>query len=454
MPARKPPIKITERTVEKLPFAEDAKRPVFYWDQELKGFGVKVTALAKTYFAERKVKGRTVRAMIDSCRVISAQEARTRAAGHLSEMRQNRNPNEERRAEKNRGQTFREVCEEYLVLKPLAERTRADYRRHMGKTLAKWMDKPFLEINRAFVEKEYRAWSVRKAEANSGEGRTLTAAQANQAFRFARAVFTFAKRMRGEDGFPLLKDNPVDALSEGGMWKSLRARSNYIKATQLRAVWEALWKETQNHEGTNKATIRDFLLLMLFAGLRHNEARQLRWVDVDMKEGTLTIPDPKNHQPHTLPFSTYLASLFVSRKQMAGESEWVFPARQNNGAAPIVEYRGVLNAVCESAGVKFTPHDLRRTFLTYTKELPAKYGPFFTKRLANHKVSDVTAGYVQINTAELRKCMDDIADYILKNAGAKTTRIGIIAPAAPPKPRVKRQINLRQKSEDVVKIHN
>jgi len=45
-------------------------------------------------------------------------------------------------------------------------------------------------------------------------------------------------------------------------------------------------------------TIRDYLLLILFTGLRREEALALTWKYIDFAAGTLTIPDPKNHVDH------------------------------------------------------------------------------------------------------------------------------------------------------------
>jgi len=153
-----------------------------------------------------------------------------------------------------------------------------------------------------------------------------------------------------------------------------------------------------------------------------------------------------------LPFSDYLTAFFRRRQQAANESDWVFPSEVGGRKKPIVEYRGVLDAVCNTSGVVFTPHDLRRSFLTYTKELPAKYGPFFTKRLANHKVSDVTAGYVQISQQELRKCMQDITNYILDNAHAHISRMGMIEPPRPPQQKAARQLNLKGRERVIVHV--
>lgn len=437
MAPRKPPIRLTTPVVDALPFASSTAHPVFYWDDKLKGFGVKVSARGKRYIAETKVEGKTVRVSIDAHPVISAEKARKLAAGHLGEMHSKKNPNAQRRANLNLGRNFKDICLDYLNNKELKPLTRRDYLKHIDKTLASWADKPFTKISREMVVDLYRTIANRRI-IRKGEERQVSAAQANQAFRFARAVFTFAKRFRGDDSKPLLGENPVDVLNENRLWRRVSKRTRYIAKHQLRKFWEAVWQLKNDTRSQDRETIRDFLLLMLFTGLRLGEARDLRWKDIDLEAGTLTISDPKNHEEHVLPLSDYLILFFRHRREETGCSEWIFPAARKQGVAPVMEFRKTIKSVCEMSGVEFTPHDLRRSFMTFTKDLPAKYGPYFSKRLANHKINDVTADYIQIDLEDLRKCMQDITNYILRHSGAEQTRIGMRGPAVPTPPPVRR----------------
>ena len=54
------------------------------------------------------------------------------------------------------------------------------------------------------------------------------------------------------------------------------------------------------------------LLLILFTGLRKNEAAQLKWGNIDFKAKTLTVIDPKNHLDHILPLSDFLYELLLT----------------------------------------------------------------------------------------------------------------------------------------------
>ena len=69
--------------------------------------------------------------------------------------------------------------------------------------------------------------------------------------------------------------------------------------------------------------------------------------------------------------------------------------------------------VAELSGVSFTVPDLRRTFATTAEsiDLPA----YALKRLLNHKMThDVTAGYIMRDVERLRKPMQRITDFLIK----------------------------------------
>ena len=74
-----------------------------------------------------------------------------------------------------------------------------------------------------------------------------------------------------------------------------------------------------------------------------------------------------------------------------------------------------MKLVIQASGVTFTPHDLRRTFITVAEslEIPA----YSLKKLLNHKMTgDVKAGYIIIDAERLREPMQKFNEYILKCA--------------------------------------
>jgi integrase len=116
-----------------------------------------------------------------------------------------------------------------------------------------------------------------------------------------------------------------------------------------------------------------------------------------------------------LPLSTYLVELFQTRRVLAGKSSWVFPSNGKTGH--IVETKKFTARVAERSGVKFTMHDLRRTFISIAESLDIPH--YALKRLLNHRLSgDVTAGYIVSNAERLREPVDAVAAEILKRVSA------------------------------------
>ncbi len=166
--------------------------------------------------------------------------------------------------------------------------------------LADWLDTPIEEITRDMVFK-------RHLKIGDKHGKST----ANNVMQYVRAIYNYT--MQTHDDLP---PNPVSALSTAKAWYKTRRRRSVIKATQLKAWYDAVIE-------LDNSTIRDFLLLLLFTGMRRIEGLTLRWENVDFKERTLTIPHTKNDEPLDLPLSDYIYDLLQRRKKKTGKSPWV-----------------------------------------------------------------------------------------------------------------------------------
>ena len=155
-------------------------------------------------------------------------------------------------------------------------------------------------------------------------------------------------------------------------------------------------------------TIRDYLLLLLFAGTADRnglyEMGRCRHGEQDF-----VLTRTKNGKPFPLPMSDYIHRLFLDRHTLR-ENDFVFPGRGKGGY--LVEPRKQMAKVTGQTGVKFSVHDMRRT---YSSAIDGIVGYYELKRLLNHSVraDDVTAGYVVKNTEKLRPLMQKVTDHIL-----------------------------------------
>ena len=86
-----------------------------------------------------------------------------------------------------------------------------------------------------------------------------------------------------------------------------------------------------------------------------------------------------------------------------------------------MNHRKDVLALCKQSGIEFRLHDLRRTFASIVNHhLQRSLSIYTVKKLLNHASgSDVTAGYIQFGTEDLRKPMQLVEDFVLKCAGAK-----------------------------------
>ena len=391
--------KITKSFVDNTAYPETGQ--TFYRDTELKGFGLRVGTGSKVYFAEGKINNKTVRITIGRHGLFAPEQARLEAKSILGMIARGINPNDVDKAKKAKSITLAEVYKAYLVARSnLKPRTIYDYDRCMKAYFLEWQNKPLVEIGKDLIERKHREIGERSE------------AQANLSMRFMRALFNFAiGQYEDSAGNPTISDNPVKRISQTRAWYRVDRRQTVIKPHDLHAWFKAVHALPEISKGLNREAVRDYLLLLIFTGLRREEGLSLQWRDIDFKARTLNIPDPKNRQSHTLPLTDFLYDLLKSRHDNNIEgSAFVFSGKGVKGYMD--DPNKQMRVVIETSGVTFTPHDLRRTFITVAESLDIS--AYALKRLANHKMAnDVTAGYIIGDAERLREPMQRITDYFL-----------------------------------------
>ena len=90
-----PNLRLTRRAIDEIPFPESGQ--IFYRDTLLTGFGLRVGAQSKVYFAEGQVNRRTRRVSIGRADVFAPEVARKKALALLGEMADGRDPNAAKR---------------------------------------------------------------------------------------------------------------------------------------------------------------------------------------------------------------------------------------------------------------------------------------------------------------------------------------------------------------------
>ena len=397
-------MRLNKSTVDNLPVTSKQE---IYRDEALPCFGIRVSpGGTKTFFVEKRINGRGRRKSIGKYGEITPEQARKEAQKFLGQVATGVDPIEEKRARQTKGITVGQAFEEYLsIRKTLTPGTVHDYRRHLRESYPDWVNRPLASISKDAVAKRHAKIGERSPE------------RANNAMRVLRAVFNFARgQYEDAQGNSLFPQNPVDRLTHTRAWFPRKRRQTLIRQAELPAWFEAVMDLRQQGDDPQARTVSDYLLLLVFTGMRRSEGMHLKWDDIDLVAATLTIATTKNGKPLTLPLSHFLLELFKARRLLV-DGEYVFPGKGEYGH--LIEPRPQMDKVTKQSGVTFTLHDLRRTYITVAEGLDIS--AYALKRLVNHSVgNDVTAGYIISDVERLRAPMQKITDYLLRIATTRT----------------------------------
>ncbi len=410
--------KLTKRKV-------DATAPLKHgqllvWDTEIKGFGLRVYPTSKTYIVQKRVQGRTVRVTIGAHGVFTPEQAREEArkllgdlSKHIDVNRAKREAAQAARRERVKSVTLEEACIAYKQNKTRAQNTVRDYEKAMRLGFSDWKDKPVREITRVMVERRFEKLSA------------TSKAQANQMFRFLRALINFAKeKYADENGEPLLPSNPCDRLKTLKLWHRIERRTRYIQPEKLRD-WFAALSHTPT-DTPHRKTIKNFCVFVLLTGTREQEAAKVEWSDVDFRARTVTFRQTKNRKTHVLPIGRHLIAM-LERRKATTTSRYVFPSE--DGIKHLKNHRKGVLEIADKSGVDFRLHDLRRTFSSIVNhQLERSLSQYTVKRLLNHSDSDVTGGYIQFGVEDLREPMQLIESFVLRHAGIEGTAAVVTIP--------------------------
>jgi integrase len=399
-----PTVNLTEKKIERLKAPDPSGKQVIHWDDELHGFGVLCSGVsnAKTFVVQRVVKGtgRNRRVTIASVSELPLKEARDQAAKVLLEMRAGRDPKGHLGGT---SKTLRMVLDDYLKARSsLAARSKEGYRFAVERYLSGWLDRPMKGITADEVEKRH---GEIRAEVEKG-GRGSGAATANGAMVALRTLWNYAADL--DETMPA---NPTRRLKRS--WFAVPRRERHVTAEQLPAFYKAVM------ELPNPVAL-DYILLLLFTGLRRREAASLTWDDVDLKAKVIRIPAArtKGKRKLDLPMSDLVLGVFMAR-QALGRERFVFPA---SGAAGYIQVTA-LAQVAAASGIEVSAHDLRRTFATVAESVDVS--PLQLKAMMNHAMPrDVTSGYVQLTVERLRAPAQRVADRMKELCGIEAAAGG------------------------------
>ena len=398
-------LKLTEKTLAALAVPADSAQS-YYWDDELRGFGVVVGRTGRRTFVVRtRVNGALVKRTVGNAgqpredgHLWTVQLARIEARKLLGKMA-NGEAAPARRLAGPVGATLREALKFHIdkmergenrrgkVCSPRSIRTtRGSVELH----LADYLDRPLVDLTADAIEEVMRRIereTPRRADASlkNPPGR----AAANRIIANVSAIWrSYHKR----HGLPVA--NPTERL----MQDALAPRDTRIANDGLPA-WHAKVMAMDN------GVRRDLQLAAMFSGVRTDGIRNVRWEDLDWDGELIHIAKAKGDRPYTLPMTATLREIFERRRDenrdlmgpFGGDHGWVFPslARDGKTVQPVAEVKE-RRAVRDAAGrarrdedgeyvrETYLPgvHVSRRTYNSVAMEIGCP--PETRERLLNH----------------------------------------------------------------------
>lgn len=151
-----------------------------------------------------------------------------------------------------------------------------------------------------------------------------------------------------------------------------------------------------------------FVLFCLFTGLRRGELFKLRWSDVDMTRGTMTLKDPKGKIDQTLPLSE--GAIDVLRNiPKEFETPWIFYGKRGEQRT---DFKGPWGRIKKAADLpeSFRFHGLRHHFAS---TLVSNGVDLYTvQKLLCHKDASTTMRYAHLADQTLRDAVS-LSDSLL-----------------------------------------
>lgn len=319
--------KLTKAYVERLPVPE---RETFVWDDEIKGFGLKLFPSGARSFVfqyrtpEGKVRRLTIGKFSDA---LTADQARRQAKGHAMEVHGGRDPQGEKQ-ERRRALTLGQLFDEYLESEAFlgkADSTRMVDRGRISRHLRPLVGTEYVDrLTAEAVKRMHRQICEGKTAARIKTGyRGLARVRggtgtADKAVLLLSAVYKWATDQR------LAKGNPAGSMK---CWKTGERDTILETPEQYRQLFTAL--QDLENEKRIRSVAADAIRFIALTGARRGEAVGLRWRYVDLKNGQVILPPhahktgKKTGKPRIIGLPVE-AQAIIARQADGGPGDYVF----------------------------------------------------------------------------------------------------------------------------------
>ena len=392
--------RLTKRTVDS---ASPGKQDYFLWDDNLKGFGLRVyTSGRKTYLIQYRSNGRTRRLTLGPHGPLTPDTARKKAMTLLAGVADGSDPSGERNKLRN-DITVGELCDIYLTQvrfykKPSTLATdEGRIARHIKPLLGERQVQSVTSDDVARFLQDVAGGKTADDVKTRKHGRARVTGGKGTSSRtvgLLGGIFTFAVK-KG-----LRPDNPVHGVERPKDGK----RDRFLTENEIRRIGGAL--EASIERGANAFAIAAIRLLLL-TGCRKSEILGLRWQDVDFQNGYLHLVDSKTGD-RLIPLNPPAIAILEALPRLEG-NQFVFPSNRGNG-----HYTGlqkVWSDLRAEAGLEDVRiHDLRRSFGSMA--VAGGESLYMVSKLLGHRDTRTTEIYAHFTDDARKRASGETASRI------------------------------------------
>jgi len=364
---------LTDKNIADLPLAPEGQYKAR--DSELSGFFVLVGKRRKSFMAHGEfwrdgVREFTAQVKLGDCGEMSTREARGKAKDVLGSIARGERPGTAplKRGSVTLHQAWERYRDAHMSRKGRSARTIENYRDHMERLFADWLDKSLARLGRQ------PSLVVERHDKITKENGLYIA---NGSMRSLRAVYNHARKSNPD--LPLV--NPVSAID----WNKEHRRNTGMGPADVGGWLREL-------AALPNPLRREFHLLTLLSGSRPTALKTIRVDHVDLRQRLIRIPKPKGGEQKAfdIPLSRPMVRCIIRTIRLGRIMQpeqarlWLFPAESETGhLAEHKEDRGTLSK---------WGNDLRQSYRTLAQA--AGVSELDIHLLMNHSLPGVNAGYI------------------------------------------------------------
>jgi len=328
-------ITLTDKCVRELP--APPKGSVIFTDGGT--VAVRVTAAgARAWVYRYRHLGRSITLTIGDPKNWKAAAARTEAKRLAQLVDQGRDPQGERRAQRE-APTMHDLADAYLEEYAPRKRTAAQDRRMIETIIKPELGaRKVMEIKSRDIEQLHYRLTTRGTRTGHGRGAPYVA---NRTIALLSKMFSWAKH----------RDNPARGIDRNVEHK----RKRYLKPDELARLTAALAAHPDQ-------AIADALRMLLLTGARKSEVLGARFAQFEGDVWTKLASETKQKREHEVSVSKPVQEI-IARRRAATTGAYLFPGR---GTDHVTEIKRAWAAICKAADLRnFRIHDLRHSAASF-----------------------------------------------------------------------------------------